>query len=52
MEYQQAIDYLYSFPDSEAKLPRTPAEFNLPQTAALLSAFGEPQRALRCVVVA
>lgn len=52
MDYQQAIDYLYSFPDSEAKLPRTPAEFNLPQTAALLSAFGEPQRALRCVVVA
>lgn len=52
MDYQQAIDYLYSFPDSEAKLPRTPAEFNLPQTAALLRAFGEPQRALRCVVVA
>ena len=52
MEYQQAIDYLYSFSDSEAKLPRTPAEFNLPQTAALLRAFGEPQRALRCVVVA
>lgn len=52
MDYQQAIDYLYSFPDSEAKLPRSPAEFNLPQTAALLTAFGEPQRALRCVVVA
>ena len=52
MNYQQAIDYLYSFPDSEAKLPRTPAEFNLPQTAALLAAFGDPQRHLRCVVVA
>ncbi len=52
MEYQQAIDYLYSFPDSESRLPRTPAEFNLPQTAALLRAFGEPQRALRCIVVA
>jgi dihydrofolate synthase / folylpolyglutamate synthase len=52
MNYQQALDYLYSFPDSEAKLPRTPAEFNLPQTAALLAAFGDPQRELRCVVVA
>ncbi|KPV52904.1 folylpolyglutamate synthase [Kouleothrix aurantiaca] len=52
MDYQQAIDYLYSFPDSESRLPRTPAEFNLPQTAALLRAFGEPQQSLRCVVVA
>ena len=52
MDYQQAIDYLYSFPDSESRLPRTPAEFNLPQTAALLRAFGEPQKELRCVVVA
>jgi len=52
VDYQQAIDYLYSFPDSEAKLPRTPAEFNLPQTAAILAAFGHPERALRCVVIA
>jgi len=52
MDYQQALDYLYSFPDSEAKLPRTPAEFNLPQTSALLTAFGEPQRAFRSVVIA
>src|SRR5215216_834216 len=52
MNYQQALDYLYSFPDSEAKLPRTPAEFNLPQTSALLTAFGEPQRAFPSVVIA
>jgi dihydrofolate synthase/folylpolyglutamate synthase len=52
MNYQQALDYLYSFPDSEAKLPRTPAEFNLPQTAALLAAFGEPQLAFPSVVIA
>jgi folylpolyglutamate synthase/dihydropteroate synthase len=52
MNYQQALDYLYSFPDSEAKLPRTPAEFNLPQTAALLTAFGEPQLAFPSVVIA
>ena len=52
MDYQQALDYLYSFPDSEAKLPRTPAEFNLPQTSALLAAFGEPQLAFPSVVIA
>jgi dihydrofolate synthase/folylpolyglutamate synthase len=52
MDYQQALDYLYSFPDSEAKLPRTPAEFNLPQTSALLTAFGEPQCAFPSVVIA
>ncbi len=52
MDYQQALDYLYSFPDSEAKLPRSPAEFNLPQTFALLTAFGEPQRAFPSVVIA
>src|SRR5215211_8279385 len=52
MDYQQALDYLYSFPDSEAKLPRTPAEFNLPQTSALLTAFGEPQRSFAAVVIA
>ena len=52
MDYQQALDYLYSFPDSEAKLPRTPAEFNLPQTSALLTAFGEPQRTFPSVVIA
>lgn len=52
MNYQQALDHLYSFPDSEAKLPRSPAEFNLPQTSALLTAFGEPQRAFPSVVIA
>ena len=52
MNYQQALDYLYSFPDSEAKLPRSPAEFNLPQTVALLTAFGEPQRSFPSVVIA
>ena len=52
LTYQGALDYLYSFPDSEGKLPRTPAEFNLPRTAALLAAFGEPQRAFPSVVIA
>jgi dihydrofolate synthase/folylpolyglutamate synthase len=52
MNYQEALDYLYSFLDSEAKLPRTPAEFHLPRTAALLRAFGDPQQHLRSVVVA
>jgi dihydrofolate synthase / folylpolyglutamate synthase len=52
VDYQQALDYLYSFPDSEAKLPRSPAEFNLPQTSALLAAFDEPQRGFPSVVIA
>ncbi|HEU4329139.1 MAG TPA: folylpolyglutamate synthase/dihydrofolate synthase family protein [Roseiflexaceae bacterium] len=52
MNYQQALDYLYSFLDSERRLPRTPLEFNLPRNAALLAALGDPQRQLRCVVVA
>jgi len=52
MDYQQALDYLYSFPDSEAKLPRSPAEFNLPQTSALLAAFDDPQHSFPSVVIA
>src|SRR6185436_13582317 len=52
MNYQQALDYLYSFLDSERKLPRAPLEFNLPRTAALLAALGAPQHAFRSVVIA
>jgi dihydrofolate synthase/folylpolyglutamate synthase len=52
MIYQEALDYLYSFLDSERKLHRTPAEFNLPRTQALLDALGAPQRAFKSVIVA
>src|SRR5262245_59987457 len=52
LTYQDALDYLYSFLDTERKLPRRPAELNLPRTAALLQALGEPQRAFPSVVVA
>src|SRR5262245_12103541 len=52
LTYQESLDYLYSFLDTEKKLPSTPAEFNLPRTAALLTALGEPQRAFPSVVVA
>lgn len=52
MNYQEALEYLYSFLDSEAKLPQRPAEFNLPRTRAVLDLFGVPDRGLRCVVVA
>lgn len=52
MNYQEALDYLYSFLDSERRLPRTPLDFNLPRTHALLRAFGEPQREFRSIVVA
>lgn len=52
MTYQNALDYLYSFLDTEHKLPHTSIEFNLPRTTALLAALGEPQRALRSVLIA
>src|SRR5258706_4540242 len=50
--YQEALDYLYSFLDTERTLPRRPAELNLPRTSALLAALAEPQRSLRSVVIA
>jgi dihydrofolate synthase/folylpolyglutamate synthase len=52
LTYQDALDYLYSFLDTEKNLPRTPAEFNLPRTAALLQALGEPQHTFPSVVIA
>src|SRR5262245_24642299 len=52
LTYQESLDYLYSFLDTERKLPPRPAELNLPRTAALLAALGEPQRAFPSVVVA
>jgi dihydrofolate synthase / folylpolyglutamate synthase len=52
LTYQESLDYLYSFLDTERKLPRRPAELNLPRTAALLQALGDPQRAFASVVVA
>jgi dihydrofolate synthase/folylpolyglutamate synthase len=52
MTYQESLDYLYSFLDTERKLPRRPAELNLPRTVALLAALGEPQRAFPSVVIA
>jgi dihydrofolate synthase/folylpolyglutamate synthase len=52
LTYQAALDYLYSFLDTERKQPRRPAELNLPRTAALLTTLGEPQRSFPSVVVA
>jgi dihydrofolate synthase / folylpolyglutamate synthase len=52
MTYQDALDYLYSFLDTEQKLPHKSIDFNLPRTAALLAALGEPQRAFRSVLIA
>ena len=52
LTYQEALDYLYSFLDTERKLPRRPAELNLPRTAGLLAALGDPQQALPSVVIA
>jgi dihydrofolate synthase/folylpolyglutamate synthase len=50
--YQETLDYLYSFLDTERKLPRRPAELNLPRTAALLDMLGVPQQAFPSVVIA
>ena len=52
MTYQEALDYLYSFLDSEARLPRRPLEFNLPRTFALLELVGNPQHTFPSIVIA
>jgi dihydrofolate synthase/folylpolyglutamate synthase len=52
LTYQEALDYLFSFPDTERTLPHRPIEFNLPRTAALLAALGSPQRTFPSVVIA
>lgn len=48
----EAAAWLFSFTDSEAKLPRTPQEFNLPRAEALLGQLGDPQRRYPSVVIA
>ncbi len=52
MNYQQALDYLYSFPDSLRRVPRMPPELNLPQTTELLRLVGDPQRQFASIIVA
>lgn len=52
LTYQEALDYLYSFLDAERKPPRRTLDLNLPRTAALLAALGEPQRAFPSVIIA
>lgn len=54
MDYQEALDYLYSFIDYERKPAATPEEaaFNLVRMRALLTAVGDPQVGLPAVVVA
>lgn len=52
--YQDALDYIYSFIDPARKASRSNEEAaeNLTRMAALLAAAGDPQRAMRAVVVA
>lgn len=52
--YQDALDYIYRFIDPARKAARSPdaAAHNLHRMRALLAAAGDPQSALRCVVVA
>lgn len=52
MNYQESLDYLYSFIGSERGAQRPPPIQNLIRTEALLAALGNPQQAVRCVVVA
>ena len=49
---QDAVRWLHSFADTERQLPRTPTEFNLPRTQALLDLLGNPQRRYPAVVIA
>lgn len=50
--YQEALDWLYSFINTEHKLPTSRAEFNLPRTEALLRLLGDPQLRYPSVVIA
>ncbi len=52
MNYQETLDYLYSYIDPSRSGPLPDPSMNLRRTEALLAAFGNPQRALRFVVVA
>ncbi|HEY1011702.1 MAG TPA: folylpolyglutamate synthase/dihydrofolate synthase family protein [Herpetosiphonaceae bacterium] len=52
LTYQQAMDWLYSFIDSERKLPANALDFNLPRVAALLRELGDPQTRYPAAVVA
>lgn len=52
MDYQQALDYLYSFIDPARAGPQAEPQMNLLRTRALLQVLGEPQQGLKCVTVA
>ncbi|KPL86207.1 bifunctional folylpolyglutamate synthase/dihydrofolate synthase [Herpetosiphon geysericola] len=50
--YQDALDWIYSFLDSEKKLPKNPTEFNLPRVKAMLALLDNPQLRYPAVIVA
>ncbi|MCS6842027.1 MAG: bifunctional folylpolyglutamate synthase/dihydrofolate synthase [Roseiflexus sp.] len=52
MDYQQALDYLYSFIGGQQGPQRPPPMLNLVRTRALLAALGNPQHAMPSVIVA
>lgn len=51
MDYQQALDYLYSFVSRQSTGQHRP-EQNLERTRDLLAALGNPQAAFPCVIIA
>lgn len=52
MDYQQSLDYLYSFIGGQQGTQRPPPMLNLVRTRALLAALGNPQHAMPSVIVA
>jgi dihydrofolate synthase/folylpolyglutamate synthase len=50
--YQQALDYLYSFLDTEKIMPRRSVEYNLPRTFALFEATCNAHQHFPSIVVA
>jgi dihydrofolate synthase/folylpolyglutamate synthase len=52
MDYQQALDYLYSFIAGQQGASRPPPMMNLVRTRALLAALGNPHHAMPSVIIA
>ncbi|MGQ9826981.1 MAG: bifunctional folylpolyglutamate synthase/dihydrofolate synthase [Roseiflexus sp.] len=52
MDYQQALDYLYSFIAGQQGTSHQPPMMNLVRTRALLAALGNPHHAMPSVIIA
>jgi dihydrofolate synthase / folylpolyglutamate synthase len=52
MNYQETLDYIYSYIDPARSGPLPDPSLNLRRTEALLHAFGNPEKQFSCVIVA